>query len=72
MLTSDISMMTLDEFARRNSISRDTAERCMKGQGDPYPDLTVKRVKKKGSKGPGRIYVTARQELAWQDAMQDA
>ncbi len=69
---SDVSMMTLDQFAQRNAISRDTAERCMKSESDSYPNLVVKRVKKKGSKGPGRIYVTVEQEAAWRNALPDA
>lgn len=68
---SDISMMTLNQFAERNGISRRTAERCMKGESTSYPHLFVKKVRKPGSRQP-RIYVTAEQEKAWKDAIPDA
>ena len=67
-----ISMMTLNQFCARNGISRDVAEKCLKGESKSYPPLSAKRVKKPGSKGPGRIYVTAEQEQAWKDAIPDA
>lgn len=69
---SSISMMTLDQFAERNAIHRRTAERCMKGEDTTFPPLQVKRVRKPGSKGPGRLYVTAEAEQAWKDAIPDA
>lgn len=65
---SDISMMTLDQFAERNGISRRTAERCMKGESDSYPPLFVKKVQKPGS-SKSRIYVTIEQERDWKDAI---
>ena len=69
---SGVSMMTLDEFAKRNAIHRRTAERCMKGEDTTFPPLKVKRVRKPGSNGPGRIYVTAEAEQEWKDAIPDA
>lgn len=69
---SDISMMTLKEFCERNAISWSTALRCKDGTSESYPPLAVKRVKAPGSKGPGRLYVTAEAEQAWKDAIPDA
>ena len=66
---SGISMMTLDVFAERNSISRRTAERCADGTSTSYPPLNVKRVRKPGSKSRGRVYVTAEAEQEWKDAI---
>ena len=65
-------MMTLDQFAERNGIHRKTAERCIKGESKTYPPLKAKRVKRPGSKGPGRLYITAEAEQAWKDAIPDA
>ena len=69
---SGVSMMTLNQFAERNGINRKTAERCIKGESKTYPPLKVKRVRKPGSNGPGRIYVTAEAEQEWKDAIPDA
>lgn len=67
-----ISMMTPEDFARRNAVSRDTVERCINGKSKTYPPLKAKRVRAPGSRGPGRLYITAEAEQEWKNAIPDA
>ncbi|HLR97221.1 MAG TPA: hypothetical protein VK053_22050 [Jiangellaceae bacterium] len=65
-------LMTVRQFADLHGIGETTVRECIAGTSKSYPPLTVKRVKRKGSRTPGRLYITAEQAAAWRAALQDA
>ncbi len=64
-------MMSVAEFARLHGIGETAVRECIAGESKSYPPLTVKRVRKPGSK-KSRIYVTAEQAAEWRAALKDA
>lgn len=65
-------MMSVAEFARLHGVGETVVRECIAGTSDVYPPLTVKRAKRAGTRGRGRIYITAEQAAAWRAALPDA
>lgn len=63
------AMMTVEDFARRHSISETTARECIAGTSKNYPPLKAKR--NKPGKG-GRLYIRAEDAAEWRASFDDA
>lgn len=71
-LASPQLLYTVDDLVASTGLSETTIRDCIKGRSTTYPPLQAKRIKKTGSAGAGRLYVTRQQAEAWLAAFPDA
>lgn len=71
-LTTGRLLYQVEDLAAATGLSETTIRDCIRGVSATYPPLQAKRVKKDGSRGSGRIYITREQAEAWLAQFPDA